>query len=56
MTPQQIEIEVVARNMRKQVRAKAGLKLDWGKASEEMKQHYRKLAKEVMNDSIFGED
>ena len=53
MSEYELEIEAVAKVLRKDVRFKAGLKLNWGSASEDMKQFYRQQAKKVIDESIF---
>lgn len=51
---ERLEIEAVAQVIRKDVRKKAGLKLDWGQASNHMKEFYRKQAEELLINTAMG--
>ena len=42
------KLEQAARNFRANVRKKAGLEIDWDKASESMRDWYRGLARKMM--------
>lgn len=46
----QAEIEAVAKCLRRDVRRKAMLPLDWGKASDSIKKFYYNLAKRLIDD------
>lgn len=46
------DINVLAQEMRYMIRLKAGLSCDWNKASEDMKNWYRKLAQRALDRQI----
>ena len=44
------EVEHVAKFLRKEIRKKVGLQLDWDKASDKLKEWYRRKAREHLNE------
>lgn len=49
---EELELEVISKVLRKDIRRKAGLKLDWNKCSVGMKEWYRQQAIKCIEERI----